>query len=62
MLYAVLTAIAPRALCTIATLESFQTLDRPKRLKYFVNVQLKVDRVGPIISPLAHPLGGILAL
>jgi len=34
----------------------------PKRLKYFVNVQLKVDRVGPIISPLAHPLGGILAL
>jgi hypothetical protein len=36
--------------------------DMPKRLKYFVNVQLKVDRVGPIISPLAHPLGGILAL
>ena len=35
----------------------------PKRLKYFVNVQgLKVDRVGPIISPLAHALGGILAL
>jgi hypothetical protein len=34
----------------------------PKRLKYFVNVKLKVDRVGPIISPLAHPLGGILAL
>ena len=34
-----------------------------KRLKYFVNVQgLKVDRVGPVISPLAHPLGGILAL
>ena len=34
----------------------------PKRLKYFVNVQLKVDRSVPIISPLAHPLGGILAL
>jgi hypothetical protein len=63
MLYEVLAAIAPQALCNVAACQSFRTLDMlPKRLKYLVNVQRKVDRVGPIISPLAHPLGGILAL
>jgi hypothetical protein len=46
-LYAVLTAIAPQTLCTVAACESFRTLDMPKRLKHFVNVQLKVDRSVP---------------
>jgi hypothetical protein len=63
MLLCTLAAIARQTLRNAAACESFRTLDMLKRLKYFVNVQgLKVDRVGPIISPLAHPLGGILAL
>jgi hypothetical protein len=48
MLYEVLAAIAPQALCNVAACQSFRTLDMlPKRLKYFVNVQLKVDRSVP---------------
>jgi hypothetical protein len=47
MLCAVLAAIAPQARCTVAAWESSWTLDIPKRLKYFVNVQLKVDRSVP---------------
>ena len=46
MLYAVLAAIAPQALCNGAGCESFRTLDMPKDLN-FVNVQLKVDRSVP---------------
>jgi hypothetical protein len=60
-LYAVLTAIAPQTLCTVAACESFRTLDMPKRLKHFVNVQ-QSGSIGRNISPLAHPIGGILAL
>ena len=56
MLYAVLAAIVPQALCNVAACESLRTLDMPERL----NVQLKVGQSVPSFCYWRAPSAGFL--